>query len=470
MLFSDGKHQAAKEPSRSNILASIHSMCQQATGEDSILFFFAGHGTRDSKDSYLLTQEYRASIVSETSIPMNLVNEYFSQSKSRFKMRFFDACHAGRMGRRSLPLQGPDIKSHFLVDAEGWATLSACKEDQYAHEREDLGHGIFSYFLIKGLSGAAATSKQEVTLDSLKVYVIEQTIELTKQLGIQQIPVSDGLQSGKLVMANSPHISKIEITNALVQIRDINIEQIKPTSNKIPEFVANIRSFLESEMEGQDYVAQSQEAKMIFGEDLVQKIYGYCHDQNILHLEHLKDLATITVERKSIRSCPLNLLLAEYLQESKIANALEWELKYKTEHVYTSLPLSFLTPNTREVMDGIGERRNYYDSAVEIKIGSRKKLSPIFSMVMAIIPATFGLYLLQYSCSTKLGREQKEYWDDSTFLVRVLHAIPINNEGESQIMVELEDMYAQLISFFLESCQVRGVYLRNIGISGESLI
>ncbi len=132
-LFSDGTHEKAQKPSRSDILAAIATMSTKATDADSILFFFAGHGTRDSRDSYLLTQEFRKEVVAETSIPMDTINEHLRQSQARFVMRFFDACHAGRIGSRSAPI-GPDVQKHFLVEADGWATLSACKQDQLAHE------------------------------------------------------------------------------------------------------------------------------------------------------------------------------------------------------------------------------------------------------------------------------------------------------------------------------------------------
>jgi uncharacterized caspase-like protein len=56
-LFSDGVHEKARKPSRSDILAAVASMSSKATDEDSILFFFAGHGTRDTRDSYLLTAD-----------------------------------------------------------------------------------------------------------------------------------------------------------------------------------------------------------------------------------------------------------------------------------------------------------------------------------------------------------------------------------------------------------------------------
>src|SRR5436305_11013652 len=50
-LFSNGSHKKARTPSRSDILAAIATMSNRATEEDSVLFFFAGHGTRDTKDS-----------------------------------------------------------------------------------------------------------------------------------------------------------------------------------------------------------------------------------------------------------------------------------------------------------------------------------------------------------------------------------------------------------------------------------
>jgi len=172
-------------------------------------------------------------IVADTSIAMNTINEYFRQSKARFKMWFFDACHAGRIGARATPV-GPDIKRHFLVEGEGWATLSACKEDQYSHEDAELGHGIFSYCLVKGLSGDdAATAKQEVTLHSLTMYTITETSEITKERGLPQTPVSDSYHVGNLVLAIVRSIPPAQVPPALIKIQETAIDQLKPTPEKV---------------------------------------------------------------------------------------------------------------------------------------------------------------------------------------------------------------------------------------------
>lgn len=469
-LFSDGTHEKAQKPSRSDILVAIDDMSNAATGEDSVLFFFAGHGTRDTRDSYLLTREYRASVVADTSIPMNTINDYLRESKARFTMRFFDACHAGRIGARTTPV-GPDIRKHFLVEGEGWATLSACKEEQLAWEQPNLGHGIFSYCLVKGLSGDAAMSNGEVTLHSLTLYTITETSDITKKLGLPQTPVFVGGIAGNLVLATISAPPPAEIPSALVKVQETTIDQLKPTPEKVPQFVADIRSTLQDEPLKLDYVAPSQEEKLALGDKLVQKVYHWCEEQERQYREQLQGLVITTVKQQSIQQCPLNFQLAEYIQDSKIGRAVGLKYTYKTEQVKPRFFVSALfNYETREVLNGISERQGHYEFAVLLTIGTKEPLMPVCAMVVAIIPAAFGLYLLLYSCLSRLDQVQKEYWDPDTFSVRTLHALPFADKEGEQILEELQDLYPQLVSFFAESCSARRAYLQGIGISGQSLI
>lgn len=470
ILFSDGIHASARKPLRSNILAAISDMATRATEDDSILFFFAGHGTRDTKDSYLLTQEFRTSVVADTSIPMNMINNYLRQSKARFIMRFFDACHAGRIGSRGAPA-GPDIKKHFLVEGEGWATLSACKEDQYAHEDAVLGHGIFSYCLVKGLSGDAATTGHEVTFHSLSTYTIAKTTDITNELGLPQTPVLESGIAGDQVLTTVYTARPAAIPPALIKVEETTIEQLKPTPEKVPQFVADIRSILQSEPVQQDYIAHSQEEKLARGDKLVQKVCHWCEEQELKYHEQLEGLVTITVKRQSIKTCPLNFQLAEYIQASKIKQVVELMPTYRTELVKPKLwQMSIYNYETREVMDGISERKGEYESAVTLTIRAKEPLMPVCAMVVAIIPAIFGLYILRYSCSSLLDQLQKEDWDPATFSARTLHAVPFTDEEGTLTLDELQDLYPQLVSFFAENCSARRTYLQTIGVSGQSLI
>jgi hypothetical protein len=474
VLFSDGSHQAAQKPLRSDILAAVSDMCTCATGSDSILFFFAGHGTRDASDSYLLTQEFKATIVSETSIPLETINDYFHKSQARLKMRFFDACHSGRMRVRGLPLS-PDIKKHLLVKGEGWATLAACKEEQVAYEDADLGHGIFSYCLVKGLAGEAATPEREVTLYSLLTYTIDKTSEITAKRGLPQTPVADNSQAGNQVLVTLPTHPPQQIAPALTKIQETAVNQLEPTPQKIPQFIADLRSVLQAKAGEQDYIAPSQEKKLAHGDELVRQIFRWCEEQREQYREQLQDLATVTVNRQSIRKCPLNTQLATYIEEkSQIKDAVELDVIYRTEtkRVRSGFGITpFFEPyHTREVTDGIKEKSGYYESSVMLTVRARETLLPVCAMVIAVIPATFGLYLLQYSYSTYLGPGREEYWDEDTFAVRILHALSFVDEKNTEVLEDLRDLYPQLLSFSKESWKARKTYLQNIGVSGDSLL
>jgi hypothetical protein len=383
---------------------------------------------------------------------MDTINEHFRQSKARFVMRFFDACHAGRIGTRGVP-EGPDIQKHFLVEAEGWATLSACKEDQLAHEDPGLGHGIFSYCLVKGLGGDAATDKQQVTFHSLTTYTISKTIEITKDRGLQQTPVTDGNYAGNLVLATMHSIPSAQVPPTLIKVKETTIEQLKPTPEKVPQFVADIRSILKDEPLQLDYVAPSQAEKVAIGDQLAQKVYQWCEEQESHYREQLQGLVTITVKRQSILVCPLNFQLAKYIRDSKINQAVGLRMTYKTEQVRNKLlPIGFFGYETREVLNGINERQGYYESAIQLTVRTKELLMPACAMVIAVIPAAFGLYLLRYSCSSQLDQGQKEYWDPATFTIRTLHAILFTDKEGMQTLEELQDLYPQLVSFFAESC------------------
>lgn len=224
---------------------------------------------------------------------------------------------------------------------------------------------------------------------------------------MQQTPVSDSYEAGSLVLATVTPPSEDKIPSALAKVRDTDIALIKPTPEKIPQLVDAIRSALEDESEPQPpHIAPSQDVKIAFGRDLVQRIHQWCQDQDSQYREQLQNLASITVECQSIGKGPLNLRLAEYLDESRIKSALELDFMYKKVRIESSPLMPILMYQTRDVLDAITEKKGYYDSLVAMTIRAKKSLLPVCAMVIAIIPATFGLYLLRYSCSTKLGQRQ----------------------------------------------------------------
>jgi hypothetical protein len=58
--------------------------------------------------------------------------------------------------------------------AEGFAFIAASTAQQVAQEWAEKEHGVFSYYLLEGLSGKAdRTGKHLVTVDDLKTHVLD---------------------------------------------------------------------------------------------------------------------------------------------------------------------------------------------------------------------------------------------------------------------------------------------------------
>lgn len=467
-LFSDGSRDQAVKPAYTDILSAVKAMCVTATENDSILLFFAGHGTRDDRDSYLLTREYRSNVLSESSIPMARVNEYFTNSHAKFKIRFFDACHSGRMSRRgAVVLPNPRVEAHLAVAAQGWATLAACREDQYAHELEGIGHGVFSYFLVKGLAGEASVDDAHVSLDNLKVYVMDQTIELTRKLGLEQTPVFSGEQAGSLTLSIVEPSSNNHLPVALERIMSIGADQLAPAPANTPTIFDELRSALSTTPASAAFIAPSQKRKLEIAEGLTQQVLSWAQSRVQDAKASLPDGADFAAERISVSKSPLGLRITEYLDRSPIARELEWEHTYvnvpvppRTKDLYSSL---LGRTEYERTLTGLKETQGYPPSVVLLRFLPANILSPICGMTIAIVPCTFGLYVLCYFASTQLNKGMEERWEESSFSVRLLTAIPLDADAHPALVRQLDELYAGFVSFAVESVRSRHLWLEKLG-------
>jgi uncharacterized caspase-like protein len=70
-----------------------------------------------------------------------------------------------------------------LARATGVHVIAASTDDQDAAEVRELGHGMFTHLLLKGLKGEATLSagKKSVTVRSLLTYVEDQMPEISRK-------------------------------------------------------------------------------------------------------------------------------------------------------------------------------------------------------------------------------------------------------------------------------------------------
>jgi uncharacterized caspase-like protein len=94
------------------------------------------------------------------------------------RLMFVDTCHAsGAFESYSTRMVKDGYDDEIVV-------FSAVDRERPSQERAELGHGVFTYFVVRGLKGEAASGK-EITVFNLGSFVARKVREMTQG---QQIP------------------------------------------------------------------------------------------------------------------------------------------------------------------------------------------------------------------------------------------------------------------------------------------
>jgi uncharacterized caspase-like protein len=92
-----------------------------------------------------------------------------------------------------------DLFLERLTRSKGRAILTASRSAEVSLELPELGHGVFTYYLMQGLKGAADLNHDGiVTLQELYEYLEQQVTQKARSVGGNQHPVMKGELEGVL--------------------------------------------------------------------------------------------------------------------------------------------------------------------------------------------------------------------------------------------------------------------------------
>jgi hypothetical protein len=181
-----------------NIRDALFVWLKQAIEEDVVTIYFAGHGSPDSPDTpdnlFLLPYDVQYDSIATTGFPMWDIETALKRFiKAKKVIVIADACHAGGVGqsfdiarRANRGLKVNPISSGFQnlsKVGDGICIISASDDKQFSQENAKWGggHGVFTYFLLKGLKKEADYNKDNrVTLGELIPYLSEQVRRATR--------------------------------------------------------------------------------------------------------------------------------------------------------------------------------------------------------------------------------------------------------------------------------------------------
>jgi len=180
-----------EDATREKILNAMSRFLGQASENDVVLVFLAGHGLQDRQTGtyYFLPHNARAENLVFAGLPMPMFEEVCKRIRTHVNklVLWLDTCHAGAV---SGPVRGVTVGedlSEALAQAEGLYWLSASKAgeesyegQQYRFEGEDQGHGAFTYSILRGLQGKAADDDGVVWISDLFGHVSKEVPRVTE--------------------------------------------------------------------------------------------------------------------------------------------------------------------------------------------------------------------------------------------------------------------------------------------------
>ena len=160
-----------------------------------LIIFFAGHGlaSNDGKELYFLTQDSDPDLLTRTALSRTeLFKEIISLEPKSVTM-FMDTCYSGISRDEEVLLASARPIRIAADDQDGvpdnFTIFTASQLDQISSGLKEASHGIFSYYLMKGLEGKADANKdKQITNGELLAYMDQNVSQKASELGRQQNP------------------------------------------------------------------------------------------------------------------------------------------------------------------------------------------------------------------------------------------------------------------------------------------
>ena len=166
------------------LLLSVKNWLSRSVKQDQsdVYIFFAGHGlaSDDGSKMYLLPYDGAPELLDDTAILRDRLFSDVAAANPRSVTVFLDTCYSGTTRGTDMLIASRPIAIRALEQSipDNFTVMTAAAGDQTAKPLEEAKHGMFSYFLMKGMEGEAdANNDNEITAGELHSYVETNVIQ-----------------------------------------------------------------------------------------------------------------------------------------------------------------------------------------------------------------------------------------------------------------------------------------------------
>jgi hypothetical protein len=159
-----------------------------------VYVYYSGHGlpTADGRGLYVLPQRADRDFIDKTAITQAEINAAIQAAKPKSVTIFLDACYSGqaRTGETLLASARPvSLRAATSVFPDTFTVITASAADQISSSSPELKHGIFSYFLMRGMEGDADINRDgKITAGEMQAYLSENVSRQAGMMNRKQEP------------------------------------------------------------------------------------------------------------------------------------------------------------------------------------------------------------------------------------------------------------------------------------------
>jgi hypothetical protein len=217
LLLTD---KTERKPTLRNIKWALGTfLARSAHKDDLVVIYFAGHGAsevdqrgieRDGLSKYLVPIDADPDDLYSTALPMDEMQNVLARIEAERVTVFLDACYSGATGGRTFAstktrtVNVDDIFLERLTRSKGRAIVTASRPSELSIELPALGHGVFTYYLVRGLQGSADLDRDGiVSLQELYEYLAQEVSKKSRSVGGNQHPMLKGELEGILPLTRT---------------------------------------------------------------------------------------------------------------------------------------------------------------------------------------------------------------------------------------------------------------------------
>ena len=218
MLLTD---RSQRKPTLRNIKFALGTFLgRSAQRDDLVIIYLAGQGApevdsrgveRDGLAKYFLPSDVDAGDLYNTALPLRELQPIFDRIQAQRVILFLDSSYSGAAAGLTLASKKPpggtadDNFFERLSRSRGRVIFTSSRPSEIALEAPDLGHGIFTYYLVEGLQGAADLNRDGiVSVQELYEYVEQQVTRKSRAIGGNQHPMMKGELESTLPLVRVP--------------------------------------------------------------------------------------------------------------------------------------------------------------------------------------------------------------------------------------------------------------------------